>query len=92
MLIRTYSYCTSTQLMLMPLRDMLLASPFASQIAIHRGQRLWPPRSLWTAGASPGASVPQAASSEELASRAVGCRPIDHATGLPSKQSMTGDG
>jgi len=25
--------------MLMPLRDMLLASPFASQIAIHRGQR-----------------------------------------------------
>jgi hypothetical protein len=39
MLIRTYSYCTSTQLMLMPLRDMLLASPFASQIAIHRGQR-----------------------------------------------------
>ena len=46
--------------------------------------------SLCTTGASPGASVAQAASSEAFASAAVGRGPASHATGLPSKQSTTG--
>ena len=76
---------------LVPLRDMLRGSPFASQMAIQPGQRWWPPRSLCTAGASLGAGVAQAASRLESASAAVGRGPIDQATGLPSKQSMAGD-
>lgn len=39
----------------------------------------------------PGASVAQAASSDESASRAVGEGPIDQAAGLPSKQSRTAE-
>ena len=42
-------------------------------------------------GRSPSESVAQAASRLESASPAVGLVPADHATGLPSKQSMTGD-
>ena len=73
-----------------PLVDMLLARSFFSHMRIYPGHRQCPPRSEWIVAAAPGHLRAMAFSRLELAGSLVGRVPIDHATVLPSKQSITG--